>query len=499
MAINKTASGRKPRPRESKKKPIEFCDHKDKKRAYNPPVGLVTPETDPDAGRPKLDDGSRVAVLGGGPAGSFFAYFLLAFAERVGVEIEVDLYEARDFSRPAPHGCNMCGGIISESLVQTLAAEGINLPRTVVQRGIDSYVLHTDEGTVRIATPLDEKRIGAVHRGSGPRDIEEPMLDSFDGHLLRLAVEKGACLIPAKVAEVTRNDGRPQVKARDGSIQTYDLLAVATGVNAGKNLFADWDFGYRPPATTKTYIQECRLGEETVNRVMGNSMHVFLADIPRLAFAAIIPKGDYVTICLLGAGVDDALVKSFLHSPMVRECMPAGWDVNLRSCHCFPRINVRGAVEPFADRLVFIGDCAVTKLYKDGIGSAYRTAKAAARTAVFRDVSADSFRRFYLPLCKAIARDNLVGKFQFAVARRIQKRRVARRTILRMTAGEQRKEGRRPRMSMVLWDMFTGSASYGEIFKRALRPAFLCSLLWNFGCCLLHPRAIGGVRRGSDG
>ena len=35
------------------KKPIESYDHKDKKRANNPPVGLVTPETDPDAGKKK--------------------------------------------------------------------------------------------------------------------------------------------------------------------------------------------------------------------------------------------------------------------------------------------------------------------------------------------------------------------------------------------------------------------------------------------------------------
>ena len=35
------------------KKPIESYDHKGKKRANNPPVGLVTPETDPDAGQRK--------------------------------------------------------------------------------------------------------------------------------------------------------------------------------------------------------------------------------------------------------------------------------------------------------------------------------------------------------------------------------------------------------------------------------------------------------------
>ncbi len=36
-----------------------------------------------------LDDGARVAVIGGGPAGSFFAFFLLLFAERLGKSLEV--------------------------------------------------------------------------------------------------------------------------------------------------------------------------------------------------------------------------------------------------------------------------------------------------------------------------------------------------------------------------------------------------------------------------
>jgi hypothetical protein len=39
---------RKPRP---EKKPIEQYAHPDKKRVNNPPVGLVTAETDRDSGR----------------------------------------------------------------------------------------------------------------------------------------------------------------------------------------------------------------------------------------------------------------------------------------------------------------------------------------------------------------------------------------------------------------------------------------------------------------
>ena len=65
----------------------------------------------------------------------------------------VDIYEPRFFTHRGPAGCNHCGGIISESLVQMLAAEGINLPPAVVQKGIDSYVLHTDSATSRIQAP----------------------------------------------------------------------------------------------------------------------------------------------------------------------------------------------------------------------------------------------------------------------------------------------------------------------------------------------------------
>lgn len=79
-------------------------------------------------GDPRLVDGSRVAVIGAGPAGSFFSCFLLSMAERAGLTLDVDLYEPRDFRRPGPQGCNMCGGIVSESLVQNLAMEGISLP-----------------------------------------------------------------------------------------------------------------------------------------------------------------------------------------------------------------------------------------------------------------------------------------------------------------------------------------------------------------------------------
>ena len=109
-----------------------------------------------------LRDGERIAVIGGGPAGSFFSYFLLKMADAIDLDIEVDIYEPRSFTQCGPAGCNHCGGVVSELLVQILAAEGINLPPSVVQRGIESYVVHMDVGDVEIERPAHEQRIAAL-------------------------------------------------------------------------------------------------------------------------------------------------------------------------------------------------------------------------------------------------------------------------------------------------------------------------------------------------
>jgi flavin-dependent dehydrogenase len=428
----------------------------------------------------RLEDGASVAVIGSGPAGSIFAYFLLQMAARIGLDVAVDLYESKQFTKPGAVGCNMCGGIVSESLVQNLATEGINLPDGVVQRAIDSYVLHMDVGSVRIDTPLHEMRIGAVHRGAGPRDVVEPRWESFDRHLLERALSHGARLVPMRVDTVSRELGKPVLKPREGAPRPYDLLAVAVGVNSPTlALFEGLGIGYERPRVTKTLIREYRLGEETIGRTIGTSMHVFLLNIPRLEFAAIIPKGDYVTMCLLGEAIDNELVEAFVAAPEVKACMPPGWNAAEKSCQCMPHIAVRGVEKPYADRVVFVGDCGVTRLYKDGIGAAYRTGKAAARAAVFEGVSEQAFERHYLPICERITSDNAVGRVAFAFTEVAQRLPLLRRALLHMTVAEQGRAGKERRLSGVLWDMFSGSAPYADIFRRMLHPAFIGHFAWS--------------------
>jgi flavin-dependent dehydrogenase len=440
-----------------------------------------------------LSDGARVAVVGGGPAGSFFSYFLLKTAAAVDLDVTVDIYEPRSFERCGPGGCNHCGGIVSESLVQILAAEGINLPPEIAQRGIESYVVHMDVGNVRIASPAGERRIAALYRGNGPRTAEEMPWDSFDGFLQRMAVERGAHVVRKLVCGLEWRAGLPHLLEADGTARPYELLCIASGVNSNLlELLAQAGVAVEPPRTTRTYICEFRSSADEIRRVLGDSMHVFLLDIPRLEFAALIPKGEFVTMCLLGEGVDEELVSAFLAAPEVRRCFPVAATPCV--CTCSPLINVRGARKPFADRLVLIGDSGVTRLYKDGIGAAFRTAKAAAATAVLQGISEEAFRRHYWPTCQAIASDNTIGRVIFGVTHFFKHVRWSRRAILRMTRLEQERRGGPRRLSSVLWNMFTGSAPYREIFAGTLHPGFVSGLSWNLALTLRPSKRGGGVR-----
>ncbi len=425
----------------------------------------------------ELSDGSRIGVVGGGPAGSLTSYFILEMAGHVDLQLEVDIYEPRDFSRSGPPGCNMCGGIVSESLVQLLATEGINLPPSVVQRGIDSYVLHTDQGKVHIKTPLEENRIAALHRGSGPKGCRPGQWGSFDGFLLNLAVEKGATHIKSRVKQIRWENDKPLIRAAGTPEKSYDLVVGAVGVNSrGLQLFQDQGLGFSQPKTTGTCVMELFLGREKVQEYLGNSMNVFLLDIPRLEFAALIPKGEYVTVCVLGHEVDRELVDSFMTSPEVRSCLPElEWDNKRSACRCLPRINIGGARCFYRDRMVLVGDSGVSRLYKDGIGAAYRAAKACAVTAVFQGVSERNFRKSYKKICRRMEMDNQIGKLMFACGVFFRNLGFLRRAMLRMVRKEQRSGGKRLTMSMVLWDMFTGSAPYREVFLRSFIPGFIFS------------------------
>jgi flavin-dependent dehydrogenase len=215
-------------------------------------------------------------------------------------------------------------------------------------------------------------------------------------------------------------------------------------------------------------------------------VHVFLLSIPRFEFAAIIPKGEFATVVMVGEDLDQELVHAFLQDPVVQRVFPTASTPCV--CSCAPLINLGARKRPYGDRVVMVGDSGITRLYKDGIGASFRTAKAAASTAVFQGVSREAFKKHFWPSCKAIVNDNSIGKVMFAMNTLFKHSRVTRSAMLRMAQREQDKAGAKPHMSSLLWNMFTGSAPYSEMFLGTFHPGFISNLLVNLTASLVPTR-----------
>ena len=138
----------------------------------------------------RLGQSSKVAVIGGGPAGSFFALFALYYARQVHLDLQITIFEARDFSCPGPPGCNMCAGIIPAFVLRELEALDLKVPAPIIQGFIDAYVLHTGASSLKAAMPDPEAQVISVFRGNGPRHLRSPPI-SFDGFLLEEAKRLG--------------------------------------------------------------------------------------------------------------------------------------------------------------------------------------------------------------------------------------------------------------------------------------------------------------------
>jgi len=435
-----------------------------------------------------LKDGDHIAVIGGGPSGSFFSYFTLRMAHMMGREIKITIFEPKKFLGKGPAGCNHCGGVISELMVQALAVEGINIPTSVVQRGINSYQLYTEKGDVLIETPAYEKTIASVYRGGGPMGLEIENKESFDNFLLEAAVREGAEHVPRMVDRVVFEEGMPVLYSGKEVLARADLVVGAFGVNGRKTpAFEGLDFGYRSPAITKTSITEIPLDPEYISERFGNAIHMFLLPVKNIKFAAIIPKTSYVALCMLGKKIDHVRVMEFLAHTKVRQLFPEG-ALETLSCMCLPNMNIGAPSRPFADRAVMIGDAGSTRLYKDGIGAAYFMAKSAAKTIVMHGMGEKHFREHYMPDYKALITDNRFGSFLFLFTDLFREYGFMTSAMLRVVKRESENSRDEDKiLSSILWDMFTGNERYKDVFYRAIKP----KLIWEMTVSTLR-QVFGG-------
>ena len=416
----------------------------------------------------RLSDDDRVCIVGGGPAGSFAALHLLNRIGQLGLQLEVKIFEPRDFNRPGPGGCNRCAGILSSYLLEGLDRLDIPLPTEVIQSEVHAYTVHLEKETVRINRPDPDRRIVSIYRGGGPRLHQGDPAVSFDGFLLSQACARGAEHIPARVIAVTW-EGQPVIHTASERYAT-DLVILATGVNNRSPLHKD--FKYRPPKTAVMAQDEFLRPSEWPSDLVS----AYFQKPRGLLFGALIPKWQYINISLLGRNLATDAISEFIETQGLSNSLPP-LDGSL--CGCSPRIAVRSAKRYFGDRWVAVGDAAVTRLYKDGIGSAYSTAERAVHASLHVGISRATFQKFYAPFCRKIERDNNYGRLLFHLWSLTQRVPFLLQAWARVIQEEESLPQNRRLHTMILWGMFTGDELYRNLFQRLVTIEALKLLFQN--------------------
>jgi flavin-dependent dehydrogenase len=434
-----------------------------------------------------LTTGSKIAVIGAGPAGSFFALFCSQLAKTKGLELSITLFDWKDFSRQGPQGCNLCAGVISETLTKRLTATGIVMPEGTVQRKIKGYYLQTKAGGFLLEHPLGENKITTVFRGNGPKFSGQSGNIGFDAFLLdHVQRHSGVRVVFQPVREIILNpDPRKSVRiiyGKKGTESTFeaDLVVCAFGLNKKMmEIIRAQGFGYKPPQTLGASCLELPLDTRFIQHRLGNN--IFICNWRSrngIRIAGIIPKKNYVTVNVIGRGdVGAEDINKFLGLPVVRERLPHDWKRPGNLCSCFPKIAVTASKRPYTDRLVIIGDASCSRYYKNGIESAYFTALLAARTAVNLGISARAFRNGYFrQVRRMIIRDNLFGKVLFLIYNLVYESSFFSEVLLVVVSAEDRM-GEKKGMRDILWNMYTGNIPYAKIFYRLINPVLQLRLV----------------------
>ncbi len=411
---------------------------------------------------PRLANHSRIAIVGGGPAGSFFALEALSIAAQLGWQLDITIFERKNLTAAGPRGCNMCAGILSGRTIEGLAALGITLPPEIVRAQIRTYKLHWSNHAISIHPPDPSRQVFSVYRAGGPRKSPAAPTAGFDDYLLSTAKSRGARVIEERVQQVLF-DELPRVRTSERE-EIFDLVVLAVGVNATPPVLENLEYVHPP---TETMAQDELAVDPSPGFAIDSTVHVYFEQPDGLIFGALIPKGGFANVSLLGRNFGRDSIDQFLAVPKVAAIVG---DHPPRLCGCRPRVAVAPARGFYADRFVAVGDACVTRLYKDGIGSALTTAREAAETALRYGISRDAFAVHYAPVCRTIARDNRYGRIVFSLIERSKHNALFMRANGRALRTEADQAPETRVLNQTLWSLFTGDANYKEIFWMLFKP-----------------------------
>jgi len=435
----------------------------------------------------QLSNNSKIAIIGGGPAGSFFANDAIREAKRLGIDIQITIFNSKDFSQRGPIGCNMSASVIAGTLHAKLTRDGIILPESIIRQEIKGYYFQTEEYGIELYKPdqTSKSSIMAVYRGNGPLYSTHTESHSFDDFLLQNVIKQGVNVIPESVLDINFPSSldSPVTLTYGKSGQHHsmeaDLVVGAFGINSNMaNKVGDLGFGYKPPKTIRTCQMEIPLDPAFIKDSFKDNIQVFALGIEPFRFASMVPKGNYVTVSLVGSrDLTSSDLIDFLNHRTVRKKLPHDWEMPEKFCMCLPKIVLSHSKNPFTDRLVLVGDASISRIFKNGLESAYITSQLAVRAAFEYGISSDDFaRHYYKPARKLLAMDNKLGAVILAISDFVTSQNWLVKARLSYVE-DKRGSWIANHLNTLLWNMVTGDAPYHKILVQALNPLFQIKLI----------------------
>lgn len=463
-------------------------------------------DRNPNPERIPLSPRATVAVIGGGPAGAFFAIQLLQRAAKLERPIKVLVFERRLQAANAGigtlpecwRGCNHCAGGISPRLNDSLRDLGLSLPEGVIQSRIRSLTIQGYWKNITLEVPAG-REMYSVYRGSRPSRRRDPQ-QNLDGFLLQAAQQAGAEVIGAEVTGVARlANGRPVVTYRQnqGEAQVEaEFLVFAAGVNGKPGLRAEDNPmvrairqvlpGFQPPRLRRALIFEMEL-DAAQSPWLDEEVHFveYGSKALPLEMCSLVPKRGFLTAVLVGRSVDAVvepvaarrIMRQFLELPHIRKLVPPRTRLRL-ACTCSPNMVVGSARHPFGPRVAVVGDMVTARLYKDGLLSAQQTAAALAAAVLERGVDEESLRRGYGPVVEQFRQDNRYAAVVFLIHRVVFSSSVLSRFLYQAVITERKSTPAAQRLlENLLWKIASGDDRYEQVFRAMMRPLVLWSIL----------------------
>ncbi|RLB93321.1 MAG: hypothetical protein DRH26_04195 [Deltaproteobacteria bacterium] len=458
-------------------------------------------------GKLLLKDGSRVLVLGGGPAGSFFAIHLLRQAKKTHQKINLSIVDRRmalDSSRQIQEfkGCNFCAGIISPRLQKELIKNNIILPSEVICEKFTHIWIHGLWKNFPFKVPAGQT-ILSVFRGTLPSKRGEGA-NGLDAFLLKKAVELGADIITGEALSIQYNHlNRPLVMIKPSLGNKFtiesDFACICTGVNSNlEKEFKKDSFSrsfqkinplFTPPKVRPTLIFELKPGSRYLKKYMHKEMYVIVSKSKKidLDHIVLIPKGEYLTVSLVGKSIDRAsfpedtgqIIKIFMSLSRIQKILP---DITFKNtpiaCTCSPNMAVAPAKNSFSDRIAMVGDALGARLYRDGLFSAFISAQALAQTVIHKGVDQKSLEEGFGWVTKWLKTDNRYGRLVINMVQAALKSPLINRILYQTFASEMKsKQQDKWPLGSVLWKFGSGDADYKEVFRDFTRgPVFFSTL-----------------------